>query len=216
MRALWALLIPLAACGPKPKFPSDDRADREVIDCPTGPALDRAADAAWDTASLGDMTEHAVTCVPLYNHEPLWLLDGTVMNDSVVVVGTALTTTKNERRWSNVESMDSTRFADLVHEGWTAVDLDGDAHDELIEVAGKVVAEEGETETWLVPYAILDGKAVAGPRLALSSSPVSCTSTFEIVTAPRGRHLIKIDSSPGCEVPGVHTYGWQVNQLVEE
>jgi len=215
MRAIWFLLV-LAACAPKPKFPSDDRADREVIDCPTGPALDRAADAAWDTARLGDMTEHAVTCVPLYAHQPLWLLDGTVMNDTEVVVGSALTTTKGEVRWSHVESMDPIALENLVHAGFTAVDLDGDAHDELLEIAG--AAEVAGFDTWIVPYAIDGGgKAIAGDKLPLGSDGRGCEATHEVLNAPRGRHLIQVTSEgAGCKPAGVHTYGWDGTQLVEE
>ncbi len=193
MRKLWILLV-LAGCGSKTKFPSDDRADRVVIDCPTGQALDRAADAAWGTDKTA---EHAVTCVPLYNREPLWLLYGTVTGDTAIR-GAALTTTTNELRWKDVQPATD----DVIT--FTTVDLDGDAHDELL----------AETPTGVVPYGIADGKAVAGPELALVEG--DCVIDHEVVVAPRGRHLVQLRYGSACKIQGTHVYGWDGQQLVEE
>lgn len=208
MRKLLILLA-LAACGSKTKFPSDDRADRVVIDCPTGHALDRAADAAWGTTEDG---EHVVTCTPLYNREPLWLLDGAVFTEAGVTLGTALTTTQNELRWKDVVSIEQAEYDLMTGDGFTAVDLDGDAHDELLRVAGEVT--DHQSERWLDVFAIVDGKAVKGETFPLSTG--ACEVQHEVINAPRGRHLVQVTFGASCEKPGTKVYGWDGQQLVEE
>jgi hypothetical protein len=213
-RSIWVVVLLVAACGPKTKFPSDDRADREVIDCPTGPALNRAATAAWELGESTESPELTVTCKGLFSHEPLWLIYGVAYVGDEVVEGAALTTPGNELRWNQNRRTDDTGHRARMHNGFTTADLDGDAHDELLEFDGAV--NEVGIEKWVVPYAITAGKAVAGPKLPISSAATGCDGEIEIVGAPRGRSLVQITEGNSCAKPGVHVYGWDGQQLVEE
>lgn len=214
MRVLVPLLM-LAACGPKPKFPSDDRADRTVIDCPTEQARERLVDRVWEADKLGGgELDYEVSCNPLFAHEPLWLLYGWLGTpDGALQFGTSLVTAPGgEPRWNELRPGTQADLETGLQGGILPVDLDGDAHDELLSFPGKIL-DAGE-ETWVIPYKIVDGQAVAGPRLDMSTP--GCEVTDEVIDAPRGRHLLQVTFGEGCEQRGVKTYGWDGQQLVEE
>lgn len=207
---------------------------RVTVPCPTGDALTALARTAWDNPA-GTITAR---CVELFvGGQALWLVEGSVehalgddgeavdLDRALVVAATGATLSKQ------LDTDQPTGVLDkMMGEGYTAVDLDGDGNDELIDITGW---GHGGTQSLSLLVWRIDGNQLraAGTLAMLDDNSAAvedeaeirtCRAEHKLVDGPDGGKRIELNATwaggpdpTDCPLEGRHVYAWDGQGLVE-
>ena len=230
----------LIGCGSKAAAPISNTATatpsgKDRLPCPTGDALHATAAqyfAAGATVAAGDL---GATCVAVYTDRALWVLDGwhqSPTEDGVALVTALVDPAAKQAVWTSGAgdfSYPSGAVDRMIGAGMTAVDLDGDGGDELVNISGSsaqgyetaslsilTIGPEGLNAAGEIPFT--DDNSAADPDPADAQS---CSTEWKLVAGPDGaKHLdLTVTASTpqhgGCLAPGHHVMRWTGTELVE-
>jgi hypothetical protein len=225
-------------CGPKGgktigNTPSDSGKAR--VECPTGDALTAAARTylAGGASADGDVS---AACVAVYTDRPLWVLGGyhaSPTEDGIALVTALVDPVTNKAVWTTGAgdfAFPPGAIDRMSGPGMSAVDLDGDGRDEIVNISG-TSAQGYDVESLAIMTIGRDGLVPAGeiPFLEDNSAAEpdpdqlqSCSTEWKLVAGPEGSKLLDlvVTAEPAgressCLTVGHHVMKWTGQALVD-
>lgn len=242
MRTLTVSLLAsgvLAGCGSKAAAPIGNTttapSGKGRVECPTGDALTATAAEHFAPGAKVPAGDLGATCVAVYTDRALWVLDGwhaSPTEDGIALVTALVDPTTGTAMWSTGVgdfSYPPGAIDRMIGAGMSAVDLDGDGRDEIVNISGTsaqgyeseslsvlTIGPAGLVAAGEIPFS--DDNSAADPD---SADLQSCGTEWKLIAGPEGaKHLdLTVTSSApsggGCLSPGHHVMRWTGKELVE-